>query len=94
MDTPRNGAGDRINDLSAQLYAWNQGHSGATNRISGLINTGQSVVVGQCQYVHSSGPGIRNQFRGRIRPIGIPGVRMEVDASGWHCSMLRVRLVA
>jgi hypothetical protein len=51
-------------------------------------------VVRESQYIHSRGHGLGNQFRGRIRPIGIPGVGVEVDASGWHCSMLRVRLVA
>ena len=94
MDAPGNSSRNRINDLSAQLNAWNQGHSGAADRISGLINTGQSVVVGECQHVHSGGHRMGNQFRGGIRPIGIPGVGMKVDASGWHCSMLRVRLVA
>jgi len=66
-------------EVAGQLHAGHQGQPGR-ERLAGLLQAGQRVVVGERDHVQARGAGAAHHLSGRVGAVRGGAVRMKVDA--------------
>lgn len=79
VHAPRDGTGNRVNHLRAQFDARDQGQSRPRDRVDGLRESTECVVVSQRENIHACVPCVRNQLTGSVITVGCRGVSVKVD---------------
>src|SRR5215469_5752932 len=75
-------------ELSAYLYAWHKLNSGLAGGSTPFRKTINCVVIGDCYGGGASRGGKHHKLSGRRAAIRAVGVRMQIDQSLRHTSIL------